>query len=260
MRFVLVFLALILFCTSAFAADYYINEEITVFRGGESYVEGSTNLDILGDLKHINEKIDGYTEELTSKKGRFWLFSYQSLDTLSDLKIKLILPENIEIDHISSSSKESLSIEDNHPVLDFVGQDVPLDIKVKYSFKYAKENKGFDFGKILIPLIIIIIVILFIFTRKKLKKKPVEKKDKVIDEEKLKTIKLTLNENQLKILEALINKGGEASQTQLKYLTDVPKSSLSRNLELMSQKHVISKYYSGTSNYIKIHPSLYKNQ
>ena len=101
--------------------------------------------------------------------------------------------------------------------------------------------------------------------RKKLKKKDKKVKEskkskQVIDEEKLKTIKLTLNENQLKILEALINKGGEASQTQLSYLTDVPKSSLSRNIELMSQKSVISKFYSGTSNYIKLHPSLYKEQ
>ncbi|MFW5852874.1 MAG: helix-turn-helix transcriptional regulator [Nanoarchaeota archaeon] len=71
-------------------------------------------------------------------------------------------------------------------------------------------------------------------------------------------MKLTLNENQLKIIEALLQKEGEASQTQILYLTGVPKSSLSRNLEILAQKQVISKFYNGTSNYIKIHPSLYK--
>lgn len=81
-----------------------------------------------------------------------------------------------------------------------------------------------------------------------------------LDNKKLETLRLTINENQLKILDALIEKKGEASQTTLKYLTGIPKSSLSRNIELMSQKSVISKFYNGTSNHIKIHPSLYKNQ
>ncbi|MFP4423968.1 MAG: helix-turn-helix transcriptional regulator [Candidatus Woesearchaeota archaeon] len=93
---------------------------------------------------------------------------------------------------------------------------------------------------------------------KEIKEAIVEEKEKDINHEKLDAIKITLNENQLKIIEALLQKDGEASQTQIQYLTGVPKSSLSRNLEILAQKQVISKFYNGTSNYLKIHPSLYK--
>ncbi len=242
-------------------AESYVKEEITVLPDGKSYVEGFTDLDILGDLKPINEEINGYTDELTNKKGKFWFFSYQSLEK-ADAIVYLKFPKNTEINQVESPLDDSFSSENNRPVLTFKGDDIPLDIKVKYSLK--KQAISFNWLYFTIPFVVAFVVIFFLL-RKKLKKKDKKVKEskkskQVIDEEKLKTIKLTLNENQLKILEALINKGGEASQTQLSYLTDVPKSSLSRNIELMSQKSVISKFYSGTSNYIKLHPSLYKEQ
>ena len=69
---------------------------------------------------------------------------------------------------------------------------------------------------------------------------------------------MTLNETQLKIVDALLDQDGECSQTKLRHLTGIPKASLSRNLELLSQKHVVSKFYNGTSNYIKVHVGLYE--
>lgn len=259
--FLMVFLAVLSLSVSAI--EYYLDEEITLEKDGSAYVEGSTNLDILRKIKVSDEKVSGFTDELTSKSGSYWLFTYTYKEPISDYIIKLTLPVNVEINHINSKSKVLIGTYGQNQQLTFIAEDKPLDIKVQYTFNTInKDNK--ILGKLMaISLYIIVIIfiasIIFYFLKKR-KKKAKKRSKKELDSEKLDTIKLTLNENQLKILEALIEKNGEASQTQLRYLTGVPKSSLSRNLELMSQKQVIAKFYSGTSNYIKIHPSLHKEE
>jgi uncharacterized membrane protein len=246
---------IIVLLAPAIRADYYINEEIQLDSSGFAQIKGETNLDILS-IPLEDNKIDGYTDELTTKDDS-WLFSYSTDQIVRAYVIKLYLPYGSEIHNVNTESRVSISVEENKHVLTFSGQNESFDINVQYTYERNRAPM-ISYGTIIvytlffILLVAILILIIWFFNRLRNKKK------KILNQEKLKTIRLTLNENQLKILDALIERKGEASQTQLRYLTNMAKSSLSRNIAIMAQKSIISKYYNGTSNYIKIHPSLYK--
>ncbi len=265
---------LLLMILPVFSIETYIDEEIEVFENGQAIVSGTTNLNIISDLVLEGEKILGYSEVLTEKKGKYWLFTYHYDKNISNYLIKLTMPEKAQINHIGSKSKILISTKDSQQVITFIGKSQPLNIKVQYTLGKTPAL-SFKWDYIIYGITILFIFIaawLFILRKKnifsrKTKKQTIQKTSektktnkKILNKEKLETIKLTLNENQLKIMDALLDKKGEASQTELRYMTGIAKSSLSRNLELMTQKQIISKFYNGTSNYIKIHPSLYKNQ
>lgn len=257
----------ILLLLSSFAyADYYIDEDILIENDGTAYVKGTSNLDILSIIDAEDEVIEGYTQELTLKQGLLWKFVYKTDQNLSIYDINVILPEFAEIQSVESDAKVSIRASNNRQIINFKGKGEPMDIEVGYVLPNSKQEKepDYTFYYLVIALILGISIGYFILRKPKKKEKTFHKHEKKqeaitdkLDQTKIDTIKLTLNEAQLKILEALIEKKGEASQTTIKYLTGLPKSSLSRNIELMSQKSIVSKFYNGTSNYIKIHPSMY---
>ena len=256
-KLVTIAVILLLCAVSVYSEEFFLDEDIIISNDGTAYIKGESNLDILSIIDVKDNRVEGYTQELTLKEGLLWKFVYKTDEELS-YKIDLFLPEFSEIQFIESGGKASLRARENRHMISFEGENQPLDIEVGYVTASTRRQKS-NVGVYWVGLLILSIAVgVYFLLRKKPKKSEKKKMDKVLDEEKIKAIKLTLNENQLKILEALIEKKGEASQTTLKHLTGVPKSSLSRNIELMSQRNIIAKFYSGTSNYVKIHPSLYK--
>ncbi|MCK5283383.1 MAG: hypothetical protein KAK00_08305 [Nanoarchaeota archaeon] len=232
-----------------YSLEYYIDEKITILENGDTNIQGTTNVDFLKDVHPINENIDGITSELTEKKGRYWLFSYNS-GNISASFIEVRLPKGAIINHIKSPLSVNLASKDDTITATFFGENKNSNIKIQYSLANGSSNDIPIAFWTFIILIIIIAITLFILLGKK--------KELNLDEKKLLAIKPTLNETQVKIIDALLEKKGQASQTAIQYMTNIPKASLSRNIELLAQKELIQKFYNGTSNYIKIHPSLRK--
>jgi len=260
-------LHIILYCTliiailstSTLATEYYIDQEIEIMENGDAVVDGITNVDLFSDLGLDGDIIQGTTSELTSKSGKYWLVEYNNDQTISNYIIKIKFPKHVKINHIGSKSKLLVEDYEGHTILTFIGTDQILDIKVQYSFSGVDSNESFFMSYWFYLALIVVGLIIYLVgasgeTKDKTKK---EHKQKTLNKTKLDTIKLTLNETQLKIVDALLDQDGECSQTKLRHLTGIPKASLSRNLELLSQKHVVSKYYNGTSNYIKVNVGLY---
>ena len=232
-----------------YSLDYYIDGEVTLSKNGDSRVKGTTNIDILEDIPVINEKIDGTTSGLTTKKGKYWLFSIDSKQNLSASFIKVNLPKGAIINYIKSPLSVNIATNEDIITATFFGENKQLEINIQYSMK-PKAVGEIAFIPFLILIIVIALgTILFIFRSKK-------KSD--IDTKKLSTIKSTLNETQIRIIDTLLEKKGQASQTSIQYMTSIPKASLSRNIELLAQKEIIQKFYNGTSNHIKIHPNMKK--
>lgn len=256
MKLLIIAVTAVLCALSVYGTDFYIDEYILLADDGTAYIKGEANIDVLSIIKVKDGAVEGNTQELTLKEGLLWKFVYTTKTTLASYRIVLFLPEFSEIQSIESTGRTAIGIKDDRHMITFEGENMPLTIEVGYVV--PKTTKKTDYSWIYIFGIFLLIAVIGFFIIKKISKKPSKKTSQVLDDEKIKTIKMTLNENQLKILEALIEKKGEASQTALKYLTGIPKSSLSRNLELMSQRNIVAKFYSGTSNYVKIHPSLYK--
>ncbi len=248
----LIFLIITLLSSLTLAEEYYVDETVEIMDNGNAVVKGVVNYELVSDIVLDGDKIDGITSELTSKSGKFWLFEYKSDVVFSNSIIKINFPANAKINHINSDSK--LIIEnDGKTVLSFIGSDSVLDITVQYSFE-GESVYNYDYWFYGVAVFVVILILFIVFFKKKDK---VKKKRILLNNEKLDAIKLTLNETQLKIVDALLDQNGECSQTKIRHLTGIPKASLSRNLELLAQKNIVSKFYNGTSNYIKVHVQLY---
>jgi len=227
--------------------EYYVDEQITIQDNGESLIEGQTNIDMLADLHPINEKIAGVTQELTSKKGKYWLFSYNSNINVTAVYIKINLPKGAVVNLIKSAMPVNIETTNNIITLKFFGEGEPFNILLQYSLN--KESNLTMLWVLFAGLLVLVGLAIY----KKIPKKAVK-----IAQDRLSELKPTLNESQVKIIDALLEKKGEASQTAIKYMTGLPKSSLSRNVELLAQKEIIQKFFNGTTNFLKIHPKYRK--
>lgn len=233
-----------------YSLDIYIDEEITIDNKGDAEIIGSTNLDFLKDIKPINEKIEGSTPELTTKEGKYWIFSYNSKENVSASFIKVSLPKGAVINHIKSGLLVNIATGNDVITATFFGEDKVADIQIQYSMsdKEFLEISALPWLVILSLIALATITMVFLSNKKKLS----------INTMKLSEIKTTLNETQIKIIDALLEKKGQSSQTAIQYMSGIPKASLSRNVELLAQKEIIQKFYNGTSNHIKIHPKFKK--
>ena len=251
MKHLCILVLMVLILPIAYPISYYIDEKITISENGDAYIKGTTNVDLLADVHPVNENIDGRTSELTSKKAKYWLFSYDSKSNLSASYIQVSLPKGAVINYIKSSLSINLATNNDIITATFFGENKQAGITIQYSLsKTSSFLLGLIPGLIAVIVVVLAVSLIFLLPKKKIKQK--------IDENKLSAIKPTLNETQIKIIDALLEKKGEASQTAIMYMTNIPKSSLSRNVEILSQKELIQKFYNGTSNYIKLHPSLRK--
>jgi uncharacterized membrane protein len=237
-----VIIVLVLFCVFplASAISYYIDEEITLQPTGDARIQGTTNVDFLGDLHPSSEKIQGITSELTTKNGKYWAFTFAPEQSISASNIRISLPKGSVVNYIKSSLPMSISTTNDVMSLSFSGSAQP-SISLQYSIELLHDNAVFwawGFG----ILSLLLVVALYLKRSRKASK---------ID-----LIKPTLNETQIKIIDALLEKKGESSQTALQYLAKIPKASLSRNVEILAQKEIIQKFFNGTSNYVKIHPKM----
>ncbi len=243
-------LILLILIPFTYSLEYYLDEEITLKDNGDSEIKGTTNVDFLTEIHPINDNIEGITPELTTKEGKYWLFLYDSKENLSASFIKISLPKGAVINHIKSQLSVNIATDNDVITATFFGDNEPVTIQIQYSLS-NKEILDISLlhWLIFISLIAVVAIAVVYLSKNKVR----------IDTKKLYTIKSTLNETQIKIIDTLLEKKGQASQTAIQYMTGIPKASLSRNIELLAQKEIIQKFYNGTSNHIKLHPSMKKS-
>jgi uncharacterized membrane protein len=260
MKLVPLLLIFIVFLPICYSIEEYVEQKMAILDNGDVVVQGTTSLDVIPGIKPENEKVNGITSELTTKKGKYWLFNYDSKINVSAAFIEVMLPKGAEANFVKSSLATSISSSNNVITIKFSGQDRNAQIIIQYILNSNLNYESLNWWLILVIALALIAITATYFAYKKYKcRSPYPKKDAgKINMQKLDAIKPTLNETQIKIIDALLEKKGEASQTTLMYMANIPKASLSRNLELLAQKEVVQKFFNGTSNYIKIHPSMKK--
>jgi len=264
----------------AYSLEYYVDEDIELDRTGTASIIGETNIDILNYLKPVDDMIDGQTPELTEKKDKFWLFDYEHNETLSSILIDLYLPKHSTINYIDTNMQINIRTSERGILINFFGADKPLKIKVQYSLNDEdsklvigqqgqepvlpeQDNTLFLVSGLIILLVIIAILSYNLYTLKRLVKMPVEdeiepKKSDEINHERINTVRPTLTETQIRIMDAILEKKGQCTQSVIHHMTNIPKSSLSRNIENLHRRNILVKFYNGTTNFVKLHPSFYK--
>ena len=215
-------LALLILLNSSLA--YYADINIFVDEHGLTKITGETNSNITTDQN----------PDYTSKKGRYWTFNLTTDEIYSDAIFTLHLPKNSKINYLKTPHLSR--IEDTDKGIRIIGtaKDQPLTIIVQYQIENYENSYLLYY---LIPSIIIItgIAIYFFIRYKKAKPK--------IDID-------AFTERQQTILKLLIKNKGKITQSKLEKVTKMPKSSLSRNIDSLARKEIITKKQKGMSNMI----------
>ena len=280
--FILIFLfAIALFSQVSFAASgTYADLEVTIASDGRSSVSGSSNVQI-ADIP-ANDTISGFTDQLTTKRGTGWTFNMTTTQSVNVSFIKVHLPQNVIINSISPDQSANIAYDDSITIT-FVGKNAPISIAIQYAFENndssdgtgsaispnsaaASKARSYALYAIGAAAVLTLIGIWTYFSKQK--KRIATKNDDdsaidkginmgemrtasinpIIDESKMSTLRPTLNETQLKIIDALIASGGVATQNKIHHATSIPKASLSRNIDILVRKQILQKMSGGYTN------------
>jgi len=263
-------------------ADTYSDLEITIANDGRSTVTGSSNVPI-ADIP-ANETINGFTDSLTAKRQNVWTFNLTTTQNVNVSFIKIHLPQNVVINQINSLQTSNIEYDDSITIT-FVGKGQPLSIGIQYSFTNSSgsnsdsttgssSSKTASYGWYALTAAAILALIgagTFFYKTKFGRGKSNKSSDSkqqsfggvrtgniVLDDAKLSAIRPTLNETQIKIIDALISSGGVATQNKIHHATQIPKASLSRNVDLLVQKQVLQKLSGGYTNQLSFADNLTK--
>ncbi len=207
---------------------YYADSVITIGDNGLVTIESQTNHAEL-NVKDISD--------YTSKKGKYWTFNISLDEDFSNFIYKINLPKGSSINYMNLPDVGR--IEDSNKGLSIIGtgQNRKFEIIVQYKINRFKTPNNLR----TYVLILVILFTLFLARNKILKKKKKEKR-KIP----------AMSERQKQIYDILKKNKTPMTQKQIKEKINLPKSSISRNIESMVKKKILNKEHVGMSNKISI--------
>jgi uncharacterized membrane protein len=245
----ILFILCFMVVAAASAESYYADLSLVVDEKGTTTLQGPTN--------YVPLNISS-SEKFTMKKEAYWTFNITTNSTFSDYVLTLELPAGAEINYMKSSGSLRL-LNDNGLKIIVSGSHIPIVLIVQYELKPAKGNSAFYIiGSIILGLLIILS---FVLTYKKLKTPlplDIAQFQKRPDAIKIHTIKKTLTESQATILNLLLEAKVPLTQKQLQHRSKLPKATLSRNIDILEKKNILTKQSRGLTNVIFIHDDMLK--
>ncbi len=214
----------------ATAQELYADVIFDVSDSGQAAIKGLTNHPFLSERA---------TNELTSKKGDYWVFNLSINESFSNFVYKINLPRGAVINYVKSPTPVRIGVE-GVPYVKSSGKNATMQIAIQYSIEPLKSN----FNSIIIILAISAGTILFFYRVKK-------KMRKVINLPSWYN-KDTMTERQRQIVELIEKENKPLTQKELEEKMNIPKSSLSRNIDSLVQKGILVKETKGMTNAIYI--------
>lgn len=235
----LVFFGFLLIVCGLFSyAALYADVTFIVSDTGNVNIKGNTNY----------QEYSGIHDELTSKINSTWSFDLKS-PVLDNFNYKIELPKGSTIEHIKSNA--AVKIEDVSGTLAISGSGTNKSIDISIQYTIDNTEIIFTATSIIIAILVVILIYLIFSKRnsnKQHSREQVKKKSK--EESPKKEIdRKRFTERQLQIIDYL-SKHGTSTQAELEKALNLPKSSLSRNIEALAKKEIIFKEAKGMSNVI----------
>ncbi len=245
--------------------------EVFIFSDGSAFFQGTVEIDPQLPVAFENGVISGLTNSLTSKDQETWHFSLTSDVVFDEVSVRIVLPENAKLvtGSISSASLPLVYTRGKSLVVEISDIQKALDISFSYELPLTQQRES-NIPVILIYLIAVLIaiaiIILILRSKKKVRpevkkkrKAKSEKKPSVKEEkkglegfkEKFETVRQTLNEREVRIVEGLIELKGKAKQNQLQKFTGISKAAFSRHIAALEAKGLIEKKSLGRVNLIQ---------
>jgi predicted transcriptional regulator len=224
-RFLFILLLIILInCSLSLAIDYYADVDIYVKENGLVSIEGITN--------HPSLSVED-VPDFTSKQGKFWTFNI-SLSNFSDYVYRLHLPKGSLINYMNLPNIARIEHSEKH--ISIIGTAINKDFNIVVQYEINRENsKNYYFLGI---ILILLLGVSYFFYNKKKKKKKVDIG--------------SLTERQKLIFDVLKKNKKPMTQKQIQNKLNLPKSSISRNINSMVRKGILGKNKIGISNKVFI--------
>jgi uncharacterized membrane protein len=236
MRFAVAVIMLLL-STSALAESYYGDITVDIDASGASALSGRTNHPLL--QSHT-------TSSLTSKKGGYWLFNLTlpDDDIFSDYVYAVSLPEGASVNYVKASGQFRITSAGGKIAIRGAGNNGSLSILVQYQL--TKENKADETSSILAAIAFVLLAAsgVVIYYRRR-EKKP---GDSVVPA----SHEGILSERQKDILRIISEAGKPVNQTLICEKLDLPKSSVSRNIQGLVKMGLVKKTRAGMSTFLSL--------
>ncbi|MFW6220225.1 MAG: DUF7343 domain-containing protein [Nanoarchaeota archaeon] len=232
-----------------YSIDYYGNFNLTLTNSGTIYLDSKTN--------HPLFKIEK-TDEFTSKDGKYWILNISVDDVFSDYIYYINFPKGTSINYIKTKSLSRIESTDSGITIIGIGENEKIKILVQYSINGIKSRNINYFNYIILSFIIIFIIsfiLALVINKFFLNRKNIvyDKKENIIlnnlnYKEIIKKKNIILTKRQQLIVDLL--KKENLTQTQIMNKLNLPKSSISRNINTLEKKGIIIKKQKGISNVI----------
>ncbi len=261
--------------------DTYFNQlvlEIYVDETGKAlvtgYIEpgGVENLLLSDTSEYIYEtdinQLYALTNGLTRKIGDNWALNFATSDYYTDYHTIFYLPGDVRLGEINCSSdmRYFVSASNGSFIIDVQGYDVENPMTTIEYQQPLKDSTGVheegttdsDFGYLVLIIALAVLVLALGSVVVRMKRKDHFEDTAKVKEEKIevtpgiKRVMETLTDREQAIVNALLKHNGEMTQADLRYETEIPKSSLTGILRTLERRKIIVKKEWGRTNIIAL--------
>lgn len=237
MRFVAAALLLMLLASCAAGVSYYGDVVVYIDSAGVSSISSTTNHPQLSTQT---------TSALTSKKGGHWVFNMtlQESDLFSDYVYEINLPEDASVNYVKASGQWRITSAGGRMSLRGTGSNSSFSVLIQYQI--AKANAADSTSPILAAAAFILLAAAgAVVYHKRKAKKPA---DTIVPP----SHEGILTERQKDILKIIKEAGKPVNQTLICEKLDLPKSSVSRNVQSLVKLGLVKKTRVGMSTFLSL--------
>ena len=242
------------------AASYYADVTFDIDSSGFVQIRGLTNHPSLAAKE---------TDEFTSKKGKFWLLNITLDNDFSDFAYAVYLPKDAAVNYAKSPTPLRIGSENGKTFVKGYGKDSRLEVIVQYSIEpSAEERNYFVFAAL---GVLLLGGGAWYFARRKPKETRHHRENpghpghsghsetaREIGEKKESKEawynKEILIPRQRDIVGVLESHQKPVTQKYLEEHMEIPKSSLSRNIDSLVKRGILNKESNGMTNLLSINP------
>ncbi|MGC9445191.1 MAG: helix-turn-helix transcriptional regulator [Candidatus Methanospirareceae archaeon] len=256
--------------SSQLILDIYVDETGKALVIG--YINEPESLTFLETADYIYEnetqQLYAVTHALTEKSGDRWTLTFSTTANYSTYQVVFYLPPKISLGRISASDQLEylVSTANESLVVEFHGYEVQgPNLRIAYQQPLTtptgeSDSMAFDPGYvILIVLLAIISIMLSVgFLMVRLGSEPSKAEEPRVERKAIERtpgmarIMETLTDRERAIVNALLKHNGEMTQADLRYDTEIPKSSLTGILRTLERRKIVKKKAWGRTNVIEL--------
>jgi len=244
----IIFGTIIIVFSSLTFSQYYADITINVENNGRVNIEGKTNYEEFAIAKN--------TQKYTSKKEEYWILNISTKDKFDNFIFELNLPKHSEINYIKTTPTFRIDEKENKIIIIGTGENKPLTLIVQYKTNFITEIKENNYLSYLLITILLAIMLFFGVRMFKFKNNHNDKSNNInnieTSEEGDETKDLTILPERQQDIISILRKKGKITQKELEKEMQIPKSSVSRNVQTLVIKGIVKKEQVGVTNYLSL--------